>query len=107
TSLVRVPGYSWAITLATDQASNEWPEGNESPPSQNFPLPSPVKGGSRPATSFDMVPTKRLFASASPLKKPVSRMWLSWLWVPQRKNIPAAPANEETPTLEISRLRSM
>src|SRR6516162_10584140 len=87
---VKVPGYSCATTLATDQAAAACSEGKETPPWRNWPLPVPSSGRCRPNEYFIPSTTTRLFNAASPERNPVSRqcsLCVSWL----SSHIPPAP----------------
>src|ERR1035437_4317098 len=102
---VKKPGYSWEITLATDHAAAACSEGKELPPCQNSPFPLPCSGRFRPAASWRIELSRKVFMSASPLNQPVSRARSLFLRCPQKYRVPAAPTREAVPKFEKFRLR--
>src|SRR5258708_8235148 len=94
------PGYSWAITEATVHARVEWAEGKEELPKpllKNFPFPSVSVGRSRSKTSFNASSTAKLFTSASPESRPVSRNLGAPRRLPQEYIKPGNPALPTSP----------
>src|SRR5215470_15107958 len=70
---VRVPGYSWATTLAMAQEAEACSDGNETPPCQKSPwYCGACNGPVRPNEYFSASVTRYALIAASPARKPVS-----------------------------------
>src|SRR6266852_7100956 len=98
--LVSGPGYSCAITPATDHAAAACSEGKEVPPlRRNDPLPEP-KGRSRRSEYFIPSTTTKLFNVASPARNPVSLQCSLCLAWPNSHIAPIPPVRAATPPFE-------
>src|SRR5436190_2484402 len=97
---VKVPGYSCAMTPATDHAAAACSDGKETPPLKNWPLPLPSSGRCRPNEYFIPSTTTRLFKAASPARNPVSLQCSLCLAWPKSHIPPALPTSAATDALE-------
>src|SRR5713226_5599174 len=95
------PGYSCAITPATDHAAAACSEGKDVPPFwKNDPLPLPWNGRSRRSEYLNDSTATKLFKAASPARKPVSlQCSLCEAW-PKSHIPPAPPISAATPALD-------